>query len=88
MLECHHITGEHTVLLKIKTANTSTLEELIRTIRLIEGVTRTETMVVLSTHTERTQITVAAEGPPGEPGNGRRHRHGALKNGLGDSKRT
>ena len=45
------------MLLKVKTANTATLEELIRTIRLIEGVTRTETMVVLSTHTERTQIT-------------------------------
>jgi Lrp/AsnC family leucine-responsive transcriptional regulator len=87
VLECHHITGEHTVLLKVKTVNTSTLEELIRTIRLIEGVTRTETMVVLSTHTERTHITVPAE-EPGEPGNGRRHRHGALKNGLGDSKRT
>jgi len=23
-----------------------------------------------------------------EPGNGRRHRHGAVKNGLGESKRT
>jgi len=57
------------------------------TIRLIEGVTRTETMVVLSTHTERTQIVVAPE-ETGEPGNGRRHRHGAVKNGLGESKRT
>ena len=89
VLECHHITGEHTVLLKIKTDNTSTLEELIRTIRLIEGVTRTETMVVLSTHTERTQISVAAEGPPSEPGNGTapspRRRS---KTGWRDSKRT
>ena len=56
MLECHHVTGEHTLLLKVKTANTSTLEELISQIRSIEGVERTETMVVLSTHTERTQI--------------------------------
>jgi Lrp/AsnC family transcriptional regulator, leucine-responsive regulatory protein len=87
VLECHHVTGEHTLLLKVKTVNTSTLEELIRTIRLIEGVSRTETMVVLSTHTERTQISVAAE-ETGEPGNGRRHRHGAVKNGLGESKRT
>ncbi len=88
VLECHHITGGHTVLLKVKTANTSTLERLIRTIRLIEGVIRTETMVVLSTHTERTQIAVHAE-EPGEPGSGRRHRHGAGgKNGLGESKRT
>ena len=65
VLECHHVTGEHTLLLKVKTDNTSTLEELIRTIRSIEGVTRTETMVVLSTHTERTQITVARRGTAG-----------------------
>jgi DNA-binding Lrp family transcriptional regulator len=46
------------LLLKIKTANTSSLEELISKIRSIEGVDRTETMVVLSTHTERTQIPI------------------------------
>ena len=77
MLECHHVTGEHTLLLKVKTDNTSSLEELISTIRSIEGVTRTETMVVLSTHTERTQITRRRADETGEPGNGRRHRHGA-----------
>jgi Lrp/AsnC family leucine-responsive transcriptional regulator len=86
VLECHHVTGEHTVLLKVKTCNTSTLEQLIRTIRLIDGVTRTETMVVLSTHTERTQIAVHGE-EHSEAGNGRRHRHGPGKNGLADSKR-
>jgi Lrp/AsnC family transcriptional regulator, leucine-responsive regulatory protein len=56
VLECHHVTGGHTLLLKVKTDDTSTLEELISKIRSIEGVDRTETMVVLSTHTERTQI--------------------------------
>lgn len=86
VLECHHITGEHTVLLKIKTRNTSTLEELIRAIRLIEGVARTETMVVLSTHTERAQIAVHGE-RESEMGNGRRHRHGHGKNGSAESKR-
>ncbi len=54
--ECHHVTGQHTLLLKVKTANTSSLEELISKIRSIDGVDRTETMVVLSTHTERTQL--------------------------------
>ena len=29
VLECHHITGEHTLLLKMKTDNTSSLERLI-----------------------------------------------------------
>ncbi len=56
VLECHHVTGQHTFLLKVKTENTSTLENLIRAIRSIEGVERTETMVVLSTNMERTQI--------------------------------
>lgn len=50
--ECHHVTGEHTLLLKVKADNTSALEELIRKIRSLEGVARTETSVVLSTHTE------------------------------------
>lgn len=53
VLECHHVTGSHTLLLKVKTVNTTTLEELISHLRSIEGVARTETMVVLSTHTER-----------------------------------
>ncbi|MFI5395422.1 MAG: Lrp/AsnC family transcriptional regulator [Candidatus Binatia bacterium] len=58
VLECHHVTGQHTLLLKVKTASTSTLEELISKIRSIEGIDRTETMVVLSTHTERTQLAI------------------------------
>lgn len=61
VLECHHVTGQHTLLLKVKTKNTSTLEGLIQKIRSIEGVIRTETMVVLSTHTERTQIKLPLE---------------------------
>lgn len=88
VLECHHITGEHTVLLKVKTNNTGTLERLIRTIRLIDGVTRTETMVVLSTHTERTQISVNNEEPQHEAINGKRHRHAAVKNPVVEVKRA
>lgn len=76
VLECHHVTGEHTFLLKVKTHNTATLEKLIRAIRMIEGVTRTETAVVLSTPTERTQIAVHA-GDLASAGNGRSHRHAA-----------
>jgi Lrp/AsnC family transcriptional regulator, leucine-responsive regulatory protein len=64
VLECHHVTGQHTLLLKVKTANTSTLEELIRKIRSIEGIDRTETMVVLSTHTERTQVAIQLDAAP------------------------
>ncbi len=61
VLECHHVTGHHTFLLKVKTRNTSTLESLIRAIRSIAGVERTETMVVLSTNIERTQIILSGE---------------------------
>jgi Lrp/AsnC family leucine-responsive transcriptional regulator len=56
VLECHHVTGAHTLMLKVKTRNTETLERLIERVRSIEGVARTETMVVLSTHSERTRI--------------------------------
>lgn len=63
VLECHHVTGGHTLLLKVKTADTTSLEELISHLRAIEGVARTETMVVLSTHVER-QWTLRPEQPP------------------------
>jgi Lrp/AsnC family transcriptional regulator, leucine-responsive regulatory protein len=89
VLECHHVTGEHTVLLKVKTGGTATLEDLIKTIRSIDGVARTETMVVLSTHTERTQISVTNGMEPTDAGNGKRHhRHGVAKGALSDSKRA
>jgi Lrp/AsnC family leucine-responsive transcriptional regulator len=59
VLECHHVTGEHTLLLKIKTRNTHTLELLISRLRSIHGVARTHTYVVLSTPFERTQLNVS-----------------------------
>jgi Lrp/AsnC family transcriptional regulator, leucine-responsive regulatory protein len=61
VLDCHHVTGSYTLLLKAKTLNTSTLEELISHIRSIDGVGRTETMVVLSTHTERPHVVLKQE---------------------------
>ena len=63
VLECHHVTGGHTLLLKVKTRNTKDLEQLISRIRSMEGVASTETMVVLSTHTERVEVAL----PPSEP---------------------
>lgn len=63
VLECHHVTGSYTLMLKVKTEGTSSLEGLIDGIREQEGVTRTETMVVLSTHTERVSIALDAEQP-------------------------
>ncbi|MEQ9077059.1 MAG: Lrp/AsnC family transcriptional regulator [Sandaracinaceae bacterium] len=57
--ECHHITGGHTLLLKVKTRNTASLERVISALREVEGVTRTETMVVLSTASERSRVSLA-----------------------------
>ncbi len=68
VLECHHVTGAHTLMVKVKTRDTASLEVLIRAIRGMDGVQRTETMIVLSTHTERTTLPLPAhaEGEPGE----------------------
>jgi Lrp/AsnC family leucine-responsive transcriptional regulator len=87
VLECHHVTGQHTLMMKIKTDNTSSLERLISTIRSIEGVARTETMVVLSTHTERGLISVHANGDAEQPSNGKRGRHGVAKSALAEQRR-
>ena len=59
ILECHHVTGVHTLMLKAKTRNTEALEHLIDRIRSLDGVVSTETSVVLSTHAERTRIGLA-----------------------------
>jgi Lrp/AsnC family leucine-responsive transcriptional regulator len=66
VLECHHVTGVHTLLLKLKAENTEALERLIDRIRSIEDVTRTETMVVLSTHVERVRVPLESSQPPPE----------------------
>lgn len=52
VLECHHVTGDESFILKVKTANTTSLEKLLAEIRSMEGVTRTVTKVVLSTSKE------------------------------------
>jgi hypothetical protein len=75
-------------MMKVKTENTSSLERLISTIRSIEGVARTETMVVLSTHTERGLISPHINGDASEPTNGRRHRHASAKSAPPDSRRV
>ena len=80
VLECHHVTGEYTLLLKVKAANTSTLEQLISRIRSIEGVGRTETMVVLSTHMERVQLAVHPQAEPPSGSTSKRPRRNGERN--------
>ena len=56
VLECHHVTGDESFILKVKTEGTLSLEKLLAEIRSMEDVTRTVTMVVLSTCKEEATL--------------------------------
>jgi Lrp/AsnC family leucine-responsive transcriptional regulator len=58
ILECHAITGEGSHLLKVRTANTSSLEKLLAKIQAWTGVTSTRTNLVLSTTKETSYIKI------------------------------
>lgn len=67
VLECHHVTGDESFILKVKSANTASLEKLLGDIRSLDGVTRTVTKVVLSTSKESQAVELnldLAESPP------------------------
>ncbi len=76
VLESHHVTGRHTLLLKVRTENTESLHQLIGAIRELPGVARTETMIVLATQMERQRIAIPepSEPEPSPRGRGRRAR--------------
>ena len=60
VLEAHRVAGRESYLLKIRTASTATLDHLlVRVLRTIPGVTRTETTVVLASVKEETFVPVA-----------------------------
>lgn len=75
--ECHHVTGQHTFLLKVKADNTLGLEKLISKIRSIDGVARTETSVVLSTYTEGLWLDLRTPEEEVEEGSDRERRGGS-----------
>lgn len=57
ILECHHVTGEHSYLLKVRCRNTKALERLITD--FLKGqcnVTKTLTQIVLSSHKDESLI--------------------------------
>jgi Lrp/AsnC family leucine-responsive transcriptional regulator len=57
VLECHHVTGQDSYLLKVKTESTEALDRLISDhIRVIPGVTRTHTTIVMSSVKEGSNI--------------------------------
>jgi Lrp/AsnC family leucine-responsive transcriptional regulator len=60
ILEAHRVAGRDSYLLKVRTMNTHALDHLlIRVLRTIPGVTRTETVVVLASIKEDTFVPVA-----------------------------
>ncbi|MCP3166061.1 Lrp/AsnC family transcriptional regulator [Myxococcus qinghaiensis] len=62
VLECHRVAGQDSYLVKVKTANTRTLDSLlVETLRTIAGVTRTQTTIVLSSIKEDTHVRVPPE---------------------------
>lgn len=55
--ECHRVAGQDSYLLKVKTANTSTLDHLlVEQLRTIPGVTRTFTTIVLASVKESSHV--------------------------------
>ena len=70
-LECHRVAGEDSYLIKVKTANTRSLDQLlVDELRTIPGVTRTHTTIVLSSIKESSHVHV--EPLPGEHRRARR----------------
>lgn len=53
ILGCHHVTGDFTFLLHVITNNTDTLSKLIKKIRNVPGVDKTNTILVFSTKLDR-----------------------------------
>jgi Lrp/AsnC family leucine-responsive transcriptional regulator len=61
--ECHHITGEFSLLLKVRVRDMEALQQLlIHQINGVEGVRQTRTVIVLSTSKEECYVPTGAEG--------------------------
>jgi Lrp/AsnC family leucine-responsive transcriptional regulator len=56
VLECHRVAGADSYLLKVKTENTSSLDELIARIRSIPGVERTQTTIAIASLKETARV--------------------------------
>jgi Lrp/AsnC family leucine-responsive transcriptional regulator len=62
VLEAHRVAGQDSYILKVRTENTKTLDQLlVETLRTISGVTRTHTTIVLTSIKEETHVSVSPE---------------------------
>jgi Lrp/AsnC family leucine-responsive transcriptional regulator len=61
--ECHHITGEFSLLLKVRAPDIESLQRLlIHKLNSMDGVRQTRTVIVLSTSKEECYVPTGAEG--------------------------
>jgi Lrp/AsnC family transcriptional regulator, leucine-responsive regulatory protein len=58
VLECHHVTGAWNYLMKVRVHTTRDLEAFLASLKTIEGIQRTETVIVLSTSKETLTVDV------------------------------
>jgi Lrp/AsnC family leucine-responsive transcriptional regulator len=56
VLECHHVTGEFSLLLKVRVRDIAALQNLISRLTSHDGLRQTKTVVVLSTVKEETYV--------------------------------
>ncbi len=57
VLECHHVTGAWNYLMKVRVRNTRMLEAFLgNVVKGVEGIERTETLIVLSSPKETTAL--------------------------------
>jgi Lrp/AsnC family leucine-responsive transcriptional regulator len=62
VLECHHVTGVWNHLLKVRVGTTRDLERfLTETIKAVDGVERTETLITLSSTKETWKVNLTSE---------------------------
>ena len=59
VLECHHVTGDWSYLLKVRTRDNDSLEDLLSNrIKALPGVTRSETVFAVGTDKETTRLPI------------------------------
>ena len=64
VVEVHHVAGDECFLLKVRVGSPRDLEDLLRRLRAIPGITKTRTTIVLSTRLERLSIALPEEPAP------------------------
>lgn len=62
ILECHHMTGGWSYLLKVRCKNTDHFENVLTKIKTATGVSRTHTSIALSSPVDRTKLPMEENG--------------------------